>query len=1143
MRKFVLWLTLLVLAFAPCGAWAGTTAPFSEFTFQGFTHNYTPDGSVILRQDGGSFYGMLTGYQESGSRQLHFVGRVEGTVASKDIPYGTLTLIDEAADNPGKRLTMAPNLGNWTSSTVSVDYFVGDFPVEGGYGYYGGERENLGKSFLYNIFTSPGVIIGSADISGEDMTSTGRGFAADEILPYVKVNFNASNPELADSVEFYFIRSGDISTPVEAGATNVNVHIHGGNGGEGPEGYYGGQFVRYATFSGKQTIEVNDNIKYLDGVNVSYTMNGSYYGWNFTKHLPGGDNLMVFADWGELDYSNGPLEIPVGTTKEITLKIPSEATMELRYYEYDENGYVDQDNYERGGRASAEDLFFVGNSEILSLDHSSLKFTQGEGLDGNAFAYDYSILSVKFQAKKPGKTALRTFIPFYVEKGGQFLEGDVRMFEVHVTDTDGNLPTTGPDTSVKVKVKAHTSQVLLIDGKPRYDTAEFTRLGFTRARFGLGYFENDQAVNVPGLFFEREPVSDTGDDGEDYPYTQMFVGLVHDDISEVFWAEAGYGDKELSLNEWVSVRYTSKYNYGKYDGSSGRGVEGIRETLSDYYVWWEFPDDPSKNLVSASLSAMVDSHVVTTAEQLNNFVPYVEVKRDDYGNPKEVEWSFVDSKTLEKKTPSGVTNISVGRANIEDGVMSGAVDVGECGYGYDTILFRYDYDGVTYSWCFVNASGYYGDWGTPVAVGESRNFTERLQKVIYSIDGTNKVIKPKSVSVITRDDGIVTVAPLSFNSDTLTANNGEISFEVRGVKAGSTAVHLLIEWDITVTGEGDVWEKYEVRPFPMRVYDPANLNTTIGKSDLTLKVNEYIVRANIVEGEPYYKGAVGNANISLSRSGKVSPADFDNLENWIALNGTLHMFADAKELGTEALTPSYHYKDETVAYFDREFDFEIGFELDADATRVSWEFPNEINTSGNFDLAANVRLLSRQLTDYKPYVKFNRSGLNIADIEWYFVDGSGNRIATPSSISSVNVDVYDQSGQSSFSDYAQSGLITVNKPEVTVDHIAVAFIDGGINYYWRFQCANNGQNDKMLKSDIKPQPIIMYVGDEKTITLTAEDADLVESVLGDTALVSGGNPAVASVAVLSVSANTMTVNIKALSAGMTETLSGASPWL
>ena len=329
----------------------------------------------------------------------------------------------------------------------------------------------------------------------------------------------------------------------------------------------------------------------------------------------------------------------------------------------------------------------------------------------------------------------------------------------------------------------------------------------------------------------------------------------------------------------------------------------------------------------------------------------------------------------------------------------------------------------------------------------------------------------------------------------------------------------------------------------MRVYDPANLNTTIGKSDLTLKVNEYIVRANIVEGEPYYKGAVGNANISLSRSGKVSPADFDNLENWIALNGTLHMFADAKELGTEALTPSYHYKDETVAYFDREFDFEIGFELDADATRVSWEFPNEINTSGNFDLAANVRLLSRQLTDYKPYVKFNRSGLNIADIEWYFVDGSGNRIATPSSISSVNVDVYDQSGQSSFSDYAQSGLITVNKPEVTVDHIAVAFIDGGVNYYWRFQCANDGQNDKMLKSDIKPQPIIMYVGDEKTITLTAEDADSVESVLGDTALVSGGNPAVASVAVLSVSANTMTVNIKALSAGMTETLSGASPWL
>ena len=1115
MRKFILALMVFLLALFPCAALAGTTTPFSDFTFQGLTHEYAPDMYVLLREDGGSYYGFLTGYQEYSTRHLHFVGRLSGTVTSKDLPYGTLTIIDESADNPGKRLTMEPDFSNWTSSTFSVDYVVGDIPIYDS--RYVGDRSNLGSKFMYNILTSPDVIIGTVELPTETTVSTGRSFDVNEILPYVKVNFNSSNSELADSIELSFVRSGDWSTPVAAGITNVHVHISGRSTNDNGGGYMGGEDDSsfYPTFSGTQTITVSENKKRLDNIGVSYIMNGSSYHWNFSTHMPGGGNLMVFSDWGALDVKNGPLEIPAGTTKEIIIKIPANATMTLRC---DENGNIIEEitdgteNYTER-QATAADIFHIGNSEVLSIDQSSMKFTQGTGLV-DPITYGYSTISINFNALKPGKTALRTFIPFFVQIDGQTYGGDVRLFEIHVTDTNGNIPTTGDNDSVTPKVKAHTSQVLLIDGKPHYETAEFTSLGFTKARFGIGYF-SDQEVNIPSLFFERPPVDNTGDDWNDYPYTQIYVGLIHGDITEIFWSEAGFADKEVALNEWVSGRYSPEYNYERFDGSSGRAVEGVGEDLSKYTIWWEFPDDPSLNLVSASLKAKVvnANDMVTTAEQLNNFVPYVEVKCDDNGEPKQVEWSFIDSKTLAKKTPEGITNISVGRAKIDDGVLSGTVDVEECGGGYDTILFRYDYDGITYSWCFVNQSPMYshGNFGTPIAVGENKTFREWVETGL------------ESVSIITRNDGTTTVTPLSFNSTALSANNGEISFDVSGVKAGSTILYLLIVRDIVIDDLGDLWNKYEVRPMPIYVYDPANLNTTIAQSELNVKVDDYIVHADVIEGEPYYKGAVGNANISLTRNVKVTNEDFNNKENNVALRGTLHTFNGSQEIETEYLDPWYNYENETVVYNN------LG--LDSDATRISWEFPNNVNTSGNFDLVANVRLLSRQLTTYKPYIKFNRSGLNVSTIEWYFVDEDNNRVTTPSSISAISVDIY--ASGSNFNDYSRSGLINVNKPEVAISSITIAFVDGGINYHWYLNCFNSGENDKMLSSDIKPQPIIMYVGDERTLTLTAEEADTVEPVLGNINMVSTEDNAVVSMKVIASAGNTTKVNLKALSAGMT----------
>ena len=185
------------------------------------------------------------------------------------------------------------------------------------------------------------------------------------------------------------------------------------------------------------------------------------------------------------------------------------------------------------------------------------------------------------------------------------------------------------------------------------------------------------------------------------------------------------------------------------------------------------------------------------------------------------------------------------------------------------------------------------------------------------------------------------------------------------------------------------------------------------------------------------------------------------------------------------------------------------------------------------------------------------SGLNVSSIEWYFVDASGNKITTPSSVNSIDVGVYtydklymrenyeyeggdyggnySNSGEDSnspydspnYSDTTNKGIIDINLPNIAIKNINVSFYDAGLSYVWYFD--NVTWHDETVSWDVEEkfagQPFVMYVGDEKTVTINDPNADKLEPIIG--------NSAVVSMETLSNSGKAASIKLKALTPGMT----------
>ena len=844
MRKFILCMTMLSLLIVPYAAFAVTTNPYSDFELK--YDSYEIDNSVIIRDDGGNYYGDTTGYRVN-PWDFNFVATISGDFTSKDLPFGTLTFLG-SNDVESNQILIRPNLYNFSDDkTKTVKYYAN--------GYTG---QWTGQRAMYNLNTSPDIMVGAFDIPEEGRIS----FDADEIVPYVRINYSKDVEgtlmlNLPESVELSFVKYGDWDTPIATDFSHVNISFEYGEeftSGEDVHDYRRDSVnEHYDNFEGTETIVLGEEdsdfvATYRDiyDIRVTYVKDGTQYTWRFER---GGKEFEI--DWGELALENGPLEIVAGEEKEITLKLPSYINIMSPVSDYDEDGNRIGEHEE----LIEDNVVRTGNNDIAMLDSGSMEFEQGKGISWDETVYEDNLSTLKFTllANDPGKTTLNL----------RLWENYCR--EIHVLSADGTMPAGGENTSgLRPTVTSHTSRVLMINDKPYYPSAEFNRMNLSLVgKEAIEHQEIDEDGNVIKTWY-------------DAPAHEGYVGVTDDNVSEIYIAR--YDDNDYRLSQGEGVRYNSLDAEDNYELATGLSDEN----LSNYYIWWEFPESKDMNLVSASLSAILSGDFVTTTEQLETFAPYIEFNKGetDDGYREWLEWKFID-KDGKAVTPSGVTNIRVGWADIEDGTFSGQVyDYGGSWEdGFDVIQFYYDYQGITYTWNFCVYRG--GSWGTGLGIGEKQACYENLENSD----------EYESITLFVDSTDIISVSPT-----TITPAE-EISFDVEGLKEGRAAITMLL-----TRKTGTPFEKYEFRFREFYVYEwgteqpstedgdnEENITVTIESSDLITSFDRLTADASIIEGTVYEYDDGGKIQLTLTRAKEITSEQYN--ENYEALRGILRKLA------------------------------------------------------------------------------------------------------------------------------------------------------------------------------------------------------------------------------------------------------------
>lgn len=1051
MRKIVLWFTLLALTLMPCAALGGTTTPLSDFTVHA---TYRTNDSVYFRDGASPYYGAVTSYDVS---NYFFLAKTTEKISRDKLSYGTLTVTGEKNQYSGQQYSIWPET---TYGTVSADEYV----------RYVGFPSNLdGDRVMWNIFTSPDLLVGSFYVPLS--TDRAKLMAADEIVPYVDFVYS-DDKNYVNGFNVYFVKSGDWTTPVKADVSDLTVSGNSSFNSTTFETVSEKNYVGFTRKSyhydeeGNYVEEVQNYIsasalQHID-INLSYIKSYDKYSWSFRNASKYSNEI----DWGDLELSNGPLKISANSSKKITIKFP--ASYKLPADEEDTDLYVS-----------------TGNSNVLTLDTGSVKFTQGSGGTWSGLTYNEnkSEMSFTLLSHNPGKTTLVIQTPEYTY---------YREVQVGTVPTSGNNP-----SDMFVEVTSHKTRARMLHGKPYYLSSEFRGL--------------DLAV-----YKDSTP----GDEYRDELYDGYF-GVQKGNISEIH--------ELLSWGLGKGVRYSTISK----DCEDNIEREIYIEDLSDVYVWWEFPDSSDMNLVSASLKSKMASTVTikTTAEQLNSFAPYFEVKYDSNNKPVSMDWYFMNPATNAKATVSGVSSVDI-RVNRSTFVESSSATSGTISFA-DTYIssvyrvdFSYVYGAITYSWEFVgmDAKNNYSVYiPSSIPVGTSQ--TGGLYRFNYSFGEEEAV---SAVDVVIKDINIVSVSPTHFTG----VDNA--SFTVTGKKAGTTDVDFVF-----TTDETSPYNKYRAITNSISVYKPADLVVTIESGDLSAKFENVSISTPVVEGRPYYDESTSYFNIILSRDKIVSYDQYNAADNYTALTGTLHVFSGDKEVESWDIRPDYS----PVSYVETEYGYSqpsyvqvyYSFSVPASTTKITWEFAKDVNKAGQFDLTS---IKTKDFSSYKPYVRLDRDGLNLKTVDWYFIDSANEKIETPSTVTSAEVYVHTGAYEPGVI-YSTTRVlssdkdaITVNLPEAVVSYIDFNFVDDGIKYNCSFSPIDSplysGIDYRKISWDITTDgfPLVLYVGDEKTFSINVASADDMTPLVG--------NSSVASLSgVSSVSNSSMKITLKGNAAGMT----------
>ena len=227
---------------------------------------------MILRADGEPYYNNVT----------KFVG-YDGFLAAKlkdgysgEMPYGTLTVM-----NSGLKYRLAPG----GSSNNFCEYNVQGM---------GRLAELAGQKVMWNLYTSPDVIVGAAVIP-EYIFSLSEDIAEEEIVPYVKINHQDGNSSYIGRVDLYFVKSGD-TTPVALGDSVVRVYVNGSS--------TGGYWNSYEFTNFNKPVRNSFNLDWyessLRSMTVEYEKNGAKYIWNFVPQYGSYSSI----EWGKLALEN-----------------------------------------------------------------------------------------------------------------------------------------------------------------------------------------------------------------------------------------------------------------------------------------------------------------------------------------------------------------------------------------------------------------------------------------------------------------------------------------------------------------------------------------------------------------------------------------------------------------------------------------------------------------------------------------------------------------------------------------------------------------------------------------------------------------------------------------------------------------------
>ena len=833
------------------------------------------------------------------------------------------------------------------------------------------------------------------------------------------------------------------SAPAALGDSVVKVYLNGSSLNSSAPDY---EFTNFSK-PVRNSFYLDYDESELRSMTVEYIKNGTKYIWNFVP----AHGTYSSIEWGKLALENQPLTLKTGESLDIEVKIP--ARIDLSSY-FDEYSFYDE-----------SDFLEAGNYDVLSWQEGSLSFDQGSASwDGLTYKEKKSVLSFTLTAGEPGRTALKVYIP----NVGSYLR------EVHVTDESGDLALYDEvPEGMFLQVSEYKTRARFVNGRPWYPSAENS---------GISY-----SLVVSGDFL---------------PY-KGFFGITNGAVSELHEIYSSWDNEAEEYTGSYSIDIGPRYSTAdSADNTEHHTLSLTDDDIEKAGIWLNFPDDDSFNVVSASLKSIFSGDCMTTTEQLENFVPYFEMTHasSDVNNVVSLDWCFVNPKTMEKVAPD-VSNVSINSSSAEgtSGTLSGIS-------GW-SVVFQYDYKGVTYIWNFEDME--YNDYASYIHAGPMKAGTTRTAGVLIE-----KYTSIDSIDVNIWDKDVLSADPVSF------ASNWAVSFDLYGISEGTTRLAF-----VYTRKDYTSYDRYVQGYKDITVYSADSAAVWTPESiDLTPYFEVNLGACPVVEGTPIHNSTepVFSARFDLNSNTKI-PLEYyyDYVSPDVKI--TLHIYSgDTETVSYDNLSPAItrEYDDYGTEYVTKLSYATLSFSRNI--TRIEWTSSGGIITSGSSDITASKTL------NYRPFIKLNKEGLNISTLEYYFVNSNDNKIDTPKYVSDISITLW---GFSNISNEDESGIMALNIPETFIIFIVFRFTDNGITYYSGFSPVNRPGGDlnsgDVISWDVKYSglPLIMTVGESLDMAITAPNiADPVPYI---------GSKAIISMDVLSSADYTVKVRFTAKAAGMT----------